>query len=51
VGGAAYRTDPEQDFCIGGEHKRVVNLELRDLLSVLDETEERLRRGELTQSC
>ena len=35
------------DICIGGEHQGAVNLELEEVLSALDETEERLRRGEL----
>ena len=39
------------DICIGGEHEGAVNLELEEVLSVLDETEERLRRGALVQSC
>jgi hypothetical protein len=46
-------TEPARigDICIGGEHEGVVNLDLRDLLGVLDEIEERLRRGTLAQSC
>jgi len=39
------------DICIGGEHEGVVNLDLREVLSVPDETEERLRRGALAQRC
>ena len=46
-------TEPARsgDICIGGEHEGVVNLDLRDLLGVRDEIEERLRRGALAQSC
>ena len=39
------------DVCIGGDHEGAVNLELEEVLSVLDETEERLRRGALAASC
>ena len=46
-------TEPSQsgDICIGGDHEGAVNLGLRKVLSVLDETEERLRRGVLAESC
>ena len=39
------------DVCIGGDHEGAVNLELEEVLSALDETEERLRRGVLVESC
>ena len=39
------------DVCIGGDHEGAVNLELEEVLSALDETEERLRRGALAASC
>jgi hypothetical protein len=46
-------TEPAQtgDICIGGDHEGAVNLGLKRVLSVLDETEERLRRGALAESC
>ncbi len=39
------------DICIGGDHEGAVNLELEEVLSALDETEERLRKGALVESC
>ncbi len=39
------------DICIGGDHEGAVNLELEQVLSALDETEERLRKGALVESC
>ena len=39
------------DVCIGGDHEEAVNLELEVVLSALDETQERLRRGALVESC
>ena len=39
------------DVCIGGDHEGAVNLELEEVLSALDETEERLRRGALAANC
>lgn len=39
------------DICIGGDHEGAVNLGLGQVLSALDEAEERLRRGVLTESC
>ena len=39
------------DVCLDGEHEGRVNPDLRKVLSVLDEVEERLRRGVLVETC
>ena len=39
------------DVCLDGEHEGRVNPDLRKVLSVLDEVEERLRRGVLVENC
>ena len=39
------------DVCLDGEHEDRVNPDLRKVLSVLDEAEERLRRGVLVEKC
>ena len=46
-------TEPAQtgDIYIGGDHEGAVNLGLRRVLSILDEAEERLRRGALAEGC
>ncbi len=46
-------TEPSQsgDVCVGGDHDGTVNPNLEKVLSVLDEAEERLRRGALAESC
>jgi hypothetical protein len=45
--------EPSQagDVCLGGEHEDRVNPDLTKVLSVLDETEERFRRGVLVENC
>lgn len=46
-------TEPARngDVCVGGDHRGVVNLDLGGVLGVLDEVEERLRRGALAERC
>ncbi len=46
-------TEPSQsgDICVGGDHDGTVNPNLEEVLSALDEAEERLRRGALAESC
>ncbi len=46
-------TEPSQggDVCVGGDHEGVANLGLGEVLSALDEAEERLQRGALAESC
>ena len=39
------------DICLDGEHEGRVNPDLRNVLSVLDEAEERLRSGMLVENC
>jgi hypothetical protein len=39
------------DICLEGEHEGAANPDLRKVLSVLDEAEEKLRRGELVENC
>jgi hypothetical protein len=39
------------EVCLGGDYEETVNPRLVKVLSVLDEAEERLRRGTLAESC
>jgi hypothetical protein len=39
------------EVCLGGDYEETVNPQLVKVLSVLDEAEERLRRGTLAESC
>jgi hypothetical protein len=45
--------DPTQKgyICLDGDHEGSLNPSLAQLLSVLDETEERLRQGDLAENC
>ena len=45
--------EPSQagDVCLDGEHEGRVNPDLRKVLSVLDEAEERLRSGVIVENC
>lgn len=45
--------DPEgaAEICVGGDREGAVNPGLREVLGALDEAEERLRRGELSETC
>jgi len=39
------------DMCLGGEREEVVNPELRRVLNILVQTEEKLRKGALAENC
>ena len=39
------------DICLDGDHERSLNLGLAKLLSFLDDAEQKLRVGELAESC
>lgn len=39
------------EVCLGGDYEETVDPQLVKVLSVLDEAEERLRRGTLAESC
>jgi hypothetical protein len=39
------------DICLDGDHERSLNLGLAKLLSILDDAEQKLRVGELAESC
>jgi hypothetical protein len=39
------------EICLDGEHWRTDGPQLSELLAVIDETQERMRAGSLTESC
>jgi hypothetical protein len=41
----------EGDVCLGGDHEGHLNPGLAKMLSVLEEAQEWLRRGDLAESC
>jgi hypothetical protein len=49
----ALPVDPTEstNICLDGDHERSLNLGLAKLLSILDDAEQKLRVGELAESC